>query len=677
MWGEDLEGRECAPHRATLEEAERYCFAQFKRLCFATELQSRHCCSVGCQRQQVWALSHPPGARPASKNGCLDQCDGQLGICEKACGPFGVCCDRSGGLYCSPFQGGINSKPQCAFTSLLPEILPLVSVGICPRGRAEAAQVVALSESSDVRVTCCTDTSLGTNAVQTSCVLLDDASSAAAAEGACASRDMRLCYVHEVAEKELCCGDDPGSVVRVWAYQDAHETAEEGHALIGGSLENGGVSCFDKCGGKQGPCPDFCGSGLCCVGGMGFDNGCRPSMGDGVTWRCVAGFEGLDLKYSLLSDTLLHEGLPCEADCPIAGLCAFCGQQGACCRQGEVSDAGCSGLLGSSSDQRSCVRIYFSNLASVPVMAGPGITHQATVSRSPILNQMEDCEMPCTLLPDRPFSKVKSLEDFLWFHPDASKAGGDVARYCPHFCGQQGVCCKRNAEKCGFAGGSGTWRCDYPSDFVYVPRDDQEFSTLLGKIDRSFDVVDLSPPPEATSVRFALQDESWEDKVFILPTREDLLNVGSECLGECGNVNGPCAFCGIRTLDRRIVNKTDGGYQVTDYDSGGYCCLDGQRSANCTSLFGGRRTPRCVVGRFVDVDAKNTTKGQSLTLWEVIWGVVWSRLDRTLVLISMSGCVLGIMVVCTYLFLKETTPRERPSESAEWEIQRFSEIQRQ
>ena len=50
---------------------------------------------------------------------------------------------------------------------------------------------------------------------------------------------------------------------------------------------NAGVDCWEKCGGKQGPC-DWCGNGRCCKKGWpDTSNGCDGSFGGNTMHECV------------------------------------------------------------------------------------------------------------------------------------------------------------------------------------------------------------------------------------------------------------------------------------------------------------------------------------------------------------------------------------------------------
>jgi hypothetical protein len=65
-----------------------------------------------------------------------------------------------------------------------------------------------------------------------------------------------------------------------WLLKNAKECVEFG-------LTNAGEDCHDACGGVAGPCPDFCGSGLCCLKDS-TDGGCPGGDIGGDIHLCVA-----------------------------------------------------------------------------------------------------------------------------------------------------------------------------------------------------------------------------------------------------------------------------------------------------------------------------------------------------------------------------------------------------
>jgi len=58
-------------------------------------------------------------------------------------------------------------------------------------------------------------------------------------------------------------------------------------AKPGTPAQNVGASCWKKCGGVDGPCPQFCGSALCCRK-KHPRHGCDGKMGSMLSHRCAA-----------------------------------------------------------------------------------------------------------------------------------------------------------------------------------------------------------------------------------------------------------------------------------------------------------------------------------------------------------------------------------------------------
>ncbi|CAD7959227.1 unnamed protein product [Amoebophrya sp. A120] len=116
-------------------------------------------------------------------------------------------------------------------------------------------------------------------------------------------------------------------------------------------LRHKGQACLPHCFDKTGPCPEFCGNGMCCQKGQA-GNYCDGDIGGEDKPVCV--MRSVEPSAAPVD----HLDQACQSQCGSNGPCPdFCGA-GLCCKNGETGN-GCDGSMGQmngSKALRVCVR---------------------------------------------------------------------------------------------------------------------------------------------------------------------------------------------------------------------------------------------------------------------------------------------------------------------------------